>query len=139
MPADFLDAHDRHWEDGEMLFEKEHWPNADHLYGVSAECGLKWLMRLFGMPCDPVSGDPRDKSDRVHADGVWDRYESYRCGRVEGVGYPLPAQNPFDDWSVSQRYEHRDHFGKGVAERHRRGALNVRRLVGAARRDGLRS
>jgi len=41
MSIDFLDPHDRHWEDGERLFGVSRWANADHLYGLSAECGLK--------------------------------------------------------------------------------------------------
>jgi len=45
MTADFLDAHERHWTDAEILFAQGRFANADHLYGLSAECGLKWLMR----------------------------------------------------------------------------------------------
>ena len=28
-PADFADAHRRHWTDAELLFERERWANAD--------------------------------------------------------------------------------------------------------------
>lgn len=49
MKTDFHDAHERHWDDAERLFEAQRWANADHLYGVAAECGLKWLMVHFGM------------------------------------------------------------------------------------------
>ena len=46
-PADFGDAHSRHREDAELLFREQRWANADHLYGLSAECGLnsRWIKR----------------------------------------------------------------------------------------------
>ena len=31
-PADFVDAHHRHWADAELLFEHDRWANADQLY-----------------------------------------------------------------------------------------------------------
>ena len=80
MPADFLDAHHRHWDDAERLFTAQRWANADHLYGLAAECGLKALMqKLKGGPLDP-------KNDYVHVmeskkpSNAWARFEAYRCG-----------------------------------------------------------
>ena len=35
----FLDAHNRHWKDAELLFCRARLANADQLYGFSAECG----------------------------------------------------------------------------------------------------
>jgi hypothetical protein len=52
MQADFLDAHERHWQDAELLLTNQRLANADHLYGMSAECGLKRLMLAFGMTYD---------------------------------------------------------------------------------------
>ena len=49
LPADFKDAHSRHWVDAELLFGKSRWANADHLYGFSVECGLKAVMAKLGM------------------------------------------------------------------------------------------
>jgi hypothetical protein len=51
-PADFADAHRRHWEDAELLFAHDRWANADQLYGFSAECGLKTVMQALGMNTD---------------------------------------------------------------------------------------
>ena len=67
MQADFLDAHDRHWDDAGRLFAAQRWANADHLYGMAAECGLKRLMLAFGMPFDSVGDRPANQPDRVHA------------------------------------------------------------------------
>lgn len=42
--SDFFNAHQRHWKDAELLYKEKRWANADHLYGLSAECGLKAVM-----------------------------------------------------------------------------------------------
>lgn len=64
-PADFLDAHRRHWCDAELLFNDSRWANADQMYGFSAECGLKAVMKGLGMQVDPV-GIPVDERYRKH-------------------------------------------------------------------------
>lgn len=60
MSVDFLDAHRRHWEDAELLHEHARWANANQLYGIAAECGMKRLMLVFGMPLDSNREMPRD-------------------------------------------------------------------------------
>ena len=137
MQADFLDAHERHWVDAESLFQAQRWANADHLYGMAAECGLKRLMLAFGMPFDTVKDRPVNQTDRQHADGIWARFESYRCGHHHGTGYVLPGANPFNNWHVSQRYAHQSHFDQAYAEAHQAGAIRVRSLVKKAQREGL--
>lgn len=141
MTTDFLDAHRRHWTDAEMLFTGSRWANADHLYGISAECGLKRLMIAFGMPLRP-DGAPSSRHNRVHINeasrpGAWDRYESYRSGRPAAVEYVLPASCPFSNWDVSQRYAPQSQFDECSVEPHRAGADAVHRLVSRAIRDGL--
>lgn len=137
MQADFLDAHERHWDDAEQLFQAERWANADHLYGMAAECGLKRLMLAFGMPFDTAKDRPDKASDRQHADGIWARFESYRCGHHQGAGYALQPTNPFADWEVSQRYAHQRHFDQTRAQAHQSGAGAVRALVKKAQKEGL--
>lgn len=137
MQADFLDAHERHWEDAEQLFKAGRWANADHLYGMAAECGLKRMMLAFGMPFDRPNNRPGRRSDRVHADGIWARYESYRCGHHQGASYALPSPNPFADWEVSQRYAHRSNFDQARVQAHQSGAHAVHELVKKARKEGL--
>lgn len=41
MHADFLDAHERHWDDAERLFAVQRWANADHLYGYGGRMRLE--------------------------------------------------------------------------------------------------
>jgi len=137
MQADFLDAHHRHWDDAERLFAAHRWANADHLYGMAAECGLKRLMLVFGMLFDSVGDRPANQPDRVHADGVWARYESYRCGHHRGATYVLPPVNPFDNWNASQRYAHQSLFDAARATSHQIGANQVRQLIKKAQWEGL--
>jgi len=135
--ADFLDAHERHLEDAECLLKAQRWANADHLYGMAVECGLKRLMMAFSMPYDTAKDLPANQKDRVHADGIWARFESYRCGHMQGTGYVLPANNPFHDWDVSDRYAHQSNFDQARAQAHQAGATVIRELVKKARREGL--
>lgn len=137
MKADFLDAHDRHWEDAEMLFAAKRFANADHLYGIAAECGLKRLMLSFGMPVDPSTGSPHNSDHRKHANILWANFESYRSGKVEGTGYALNSPNPFSSWDVSDRYAHQSNFDLANTQRHQAGALEVRNLIRKAKRVGL--
>lgn len=136
MRADFLNAHERHWEDAELLLAAQRWANADHLYGMAAECGLKRLMMAFGMKFDSDKDMPEDKKDRKHADCIWARFESYRCGHHRGAGFVLPTGNPFADWDVSQRYAHQNHFDAARVTTHQAGANIVRRLVKKAILEG---
>lgn len=137
MNADFYDAHQRHWDDAETLFKSQRWANSDHLYGMAAECGLKRLMLAFGMSFDTGKNMPADGRDKVHADGVLARYESYRGGHHRGAAYALTGPNPFDDWHVAQRYAHQSQFDTPRATKHRDGAENVRQLVRKAALEGL--
>lgn len=137
MKADFLDAHLRHWDDAELLYNATRWANADHLYGLAAECGLKRLMIAFGMDIDRTTGSPKNQQDRIHADQAWLRYESYRSGHHDGVNHPLPTIDPFVDWKVNQRYAQQANFTQEIAEAHRIGAKIVHDLVTRAILEGI--
>lgn len=137
MQADFLNAHERHRDDAERLFSAGRYANADHLYGMAAECGLKRLMVRFGMEVKPATGSPTAREDREHAKHIWARFEGYRSGKVEGIDYGLPTPNPFDNWDVSDRYAHQSNFTQAVVQLHRAGAAAVCELIKKAQREGL--
>jgi hypothetical protein len=137
MQSDFLDAHNRHLNDAEELFTTSRWANADHLYGLATECGLKRLMLAFGMAFDTIRDRPKDYDDRKHANGIWQRYESYRSGPRQGAGYSLSAVNPFQDWDISQRYANQSHFDRTRTVPHRNATRQVRALISKAQREGL--
>lgn len=137
MNTDFLDAHHRHLQDADLLFNVSRLANADHLYGMATECGLKRLMIAFGMKIRATDGAPREREDREHADKVWIRYETYRSGHLQGVQYGLPANSPFVDWNVSQRYEPIERFYYARVEPHHTAAHTVHTLVKNAEMAGL--
>lgn len=126
MPLDYLDAHRRHLSDADRLFSDQRFPNADQLYGLSAECGLKAIMLKFGMPMN--NDMPANRHDWKHADGIWMRYETYRQGPDGASRYVLSA-NPFSDWSITQRYDHRADFDETRTRPHKAGAEVVANLV----------
>lgn len=137
MQADFLDAHERHWDDAQRLLQAQRWANADHLYGMAAECGLKRLMLAFGMNVNPMTGSPVDSKDWKHANNIWARFESYRSGHAQGTGYALSPGNPFTHWDVSDRYAHQSNFDQARVQGHQMGAQAMRNLIAMARREGL--
>jgi hypothetical protein len=133
LQSDFLDAHQRHFDDAELLFEDQRWPNADHLYGLASECGLKRLMVAFGMVIS-AQGDPTKNEDRKHINELWLHYGSYQSGHL---GYTLPHQNPFHNWHVAQRYAAKSQFDEQQVCSHRLGTRAVIELIHKARNDGL--
>lgn len=137
MQSDFLDASERHWQDAEQLFQSQRWANADHLFGMAAECGLKRLMLAFGMLFDESKDRPQENQDRKHADGIWIRYEAYRSGLYQGTAYGLQLADPFQDWNASQRYANQVCFDQARVEPHRKGAKRVHQLLRDAQLDGL--
>jgi hypothetical protein len=136
MQADFLDAHERHWEDAELLFQAQRWANADHLYGMAAECGLKALMEKLSS-----QGALDPKQDYVHVmedkkpHNAWLRYQTYLSGHVAAIKLSLPAANPFNDWNVSQRYAHQSNFDQARVQAHQTGAHLVRERIKTARKE----
>lgn len=137
MKTDFLDAHKRHWEDAESLYGLDRLPNADHLYGFSAECGLKRLMQAFGMPLtdkEPVK--PTDTKYKVHVNVLWSHYRTYIQGR-NAKNYILPSFNPFYDWQAAQRYCERACFCPGSVDRHRQAARKIASFIEKAKKEGL--
>ena len=135
MNTDFIDAHERHHDDADHLHASARYANADHLYGISAECGLKRLMQVFGMPTGPHG--PLDRADWKHADKIWVRFGAYQSGHASGARYALPPSNPFSDWRIDQRYAHRTEFTAAVVQPHTTAARLVEGLIHQARRDGL--
>lgn len=136
LPEDFLDAHERHYDDAQSLYAQRRWANADHLFGIAAECGLKALTVNF-------KGTPLAKNERRHISeaskptDAWDIFESYRSGHVLAGRFALPVANPFTNWDVSQRYAGQSHFDQAVVDPHRDGANIVKNLINTARLEGL--
>ena len=136
-PADYTDAHRRHLEDADLLFARDRWATADHLYGLSAECGLKAIMRGLGMDVD-AEGTPRERKHRQHMPGLVPVFRDFAHQRGGGAYLAsLPDRTPFDDWSIDNRYAHRRHFQSANVAPHRAAACRVGQFVQRARQDGV--
>lgn len=133
-PADFVDAHRRCLEDAELLFENSRWATADHLYGLSAECGLKAVMKGLGMRVD-ARGAPVDAQFRKHVRELWSEFGHFVMGR-DKPDYVL-AGDPFANWSIHDRYANRRRFANEDVAPHRQATFRVRRLIQRAGRDGV--
>jgi hypothetical protein len=139
MQADFLNAHGRHMDDAERLFQAGRLANADHLYGLAAECGLKALSEKLSR-----SGLLDPKHDYVHVmedkkpGTAWSRYQVHLSGHALGTKLCTPPSNPFSDWSASQRYAHESGFDLPRVQAHRAGAALVAGLMKTARKEGLK-
>ena len=134
--ADFKDAHFRHWVDGNQLFLRTRWANADHLYGFSVECGLKAVMAKLGMPLDKF-GSPKPNKYRTHVDKLWPKFVAFAQGH-SGSWYVtrLPGGNPFLNWTEQDRYAHQQAITESEATAHRIAANQVRNLLKTAQMDG---
>ena len=53
--------------DFQLLFGDSRWANADQMYGFSAECGLKAVMKKLGMQVDVTTGTPAQDAHRKHS------------------------------------------------------------------------
>ena len=137
-PADFSDAHGRYWEDAELLFGNSRWANADQMYGFSAECGLKAVMKSLGMPVDATTGAPTAREHLKHVQVLWPTFTVFLQGPRGSRCLPLlPGGAPFADWSHNDRYAHRGHFQEANVNPHRRAARAIRAMVQKLTQDGL--
>ena len=134
-PTNFAAAHHRHWDDAQLLFRNDRWANADQLYGLCAECGLKAVMRRSDMPVG-LLGIP-DEEYRRHVSGLWPQFAIFVRGRIGARYLPLlPHQNPFTDWSISDRYASSHHFNRARVDSHRKAARKVCQMIHSAKMDG---
>lgn len=138
MPTDYGDAAERHWEDAEHLLADNRFANADHLFGLSAECALKSVMLRLGMALQ-VDGAPQERKHRVHIDRLWDEFVTFANNRncakyAAGIS---GGSNPFCKWNVAQRYCHRSQITQVIVETHKRGAQTTRAVLNEAILDGV--
>ena len=135
MAANFRVAAQRTYRDAAYLEQHPRIANADHLYGLAAECALKAI--LVGLRVIPPQGPPRKSPFREHIDKLWDQYSLYVSAQGP-VSYSLPiTAKPFDAWRVDHRYEDDLLFTQGRLNTTAQGACEANRLLEQAILDGV--
>jgi len=126
MDTDFKNAAYRHHDSAKLLYDNQYYGDSDHLYGLTAECGLKAIIvGLAGIKDEDLEFLGKKKQYFKHMDKLWDEYNSFLNGRTAS-NYSLPFQgNPFGDWDMDQRYASSKHFNQNCVERHRQATIAV--------------
>lgn len=139
MKTDFKNAYQRHHKDAETLFAQNRYPNADQLYGLAAECAIKAVMVGIAPSLVDNNGDFKNQSDKLHVNLLWSHFGRFIHGRSHSAYCSiLPISlNPFQSWSINQRYAHQKHVRKRQVEIHRI-AVNqsISKLIAEARANG---
>ena len=128
MCVDYLDAYERHWEDAEVLFREGRWGNAEHLYGLSVECGIKAILKRT-----------RGSVPHKHLPDLaqsFKRFEFIYEGRRIVYELPNKVRTNFHDWDISQRYHHREVFSEASATDRQRGARAMRGFIKRLQKEG---
>jgi hypothetical protein len=133
MTAAFDHAATRHWSDARLLEDEGRLPNADHLFGLAAECAIKSaLVQLSEL----TPGGELAAGYQEHIEKLWDHARLHGFQRTfPNLQAVLRLPNPFDDWKVDQRYERGNAVTVDVKNRHRDAAkrvLGAVRLLGAS-------
>lgn len=120
MATDFLNAAERHLADARLLDREKRYANADHLYGVAAECMLKAIMVSLGAPTSR-KGNLHERAHKTHIDELWSEFCAF-AGGAGGASYlPFPPNyRPFPDWDINQRYAPQAGFTDGWLRSNRR-------------------
>ena len=139
--ADFADANERHWEDAERFYKENRWANAEYLYGLSAECGLKAVMVVVGLKTDG-RGSP-GLAYRRHVHELWEPFIAWfgmfawteAFAKADYLRWMMDYK-PFEDWSHHDRYAKRSRFREVNVKPHREATEKVRSMVWYAKMGG---
>jgi hypothetical protein len=134
VPPNFRMAAERTYRDAAHLEDGKRLANADHLYGLAAECALKAI--LVGLGVIPPSGPPPKDFWRKHIDMVWSQYSACVSGQGHS-SYLVASANPFAGWKADHRYEDDALFTSVRLRKHSAGALEAGLVLEQAILDGV--
>ncbi|HVK70888.1 MAG TPA: hypothetical protein VM694_40815 [Polyangium sp.] len=155
---DYTEAANRHFRDAEALgaLTPPRMANADHLYGIAAECALLGILQTDPTKASSFSADGGlDDRWRKHINVLWGMF-CHEIERHRSLGFVMshlrsefPEQprrpgdrprfpsNPFKGWSVDQRYLSEasvaTEIHPGAVEQHQRAAKHCLQLLDKAR------
>ena len=134
MCINFYDAFIRHDADANLLLTSSRWANADHLFGLAAECALKAILLQQGIPSDNGDINKDHKDYRKHINVLWDNYHIYMQTRYV---YDIPDENPFNDWDISQRYAPEGTITEQIVQQHFVAVGKIKEIIRKAELDGV--
>lgn len=136
MSTDFYDAFSRHDADADLLLKNRRWANADHHYGLAAECALKALLLQQGIPSNngDISSSRQYRPYRTHINTLWNTYQSFMQTRN---AYAIPAANPFQNWDITQRYAPEKDISEQAARAHAAAFGTLKQVIKQAILDGV--
>lgn len=139
---DFKSAARRHYRDAKYLLDDERWPNADHLAGVAAECGLKAILEgWFGATINPkgiLVWGQKQQELRYHVDKLWSELSLNISGRSGPVFASLIAgPAPFSGWDVADRYSDGNAITEQGARSHTDKAREIVEVLEQAEQTGI--
>ena len=140
---DFPAAARRHHQDARLLLDDRRWPNADHLAGVAAECGLKAILlgyfgATLGNNSRPVWGQPAKPLG--HVNHLWNELPLIISGRSAPVFAALiagPPPQPFASWDIADRYSDGNTITEQCAREHLDMAKKIMGLLEQAVLNGV--
>jgi len=138
-PIDFPSSARRHIQDALLLEERGRLPNAGHLYGLAAECGLKAILIWHGHPTD-AEGSPqrpfREHVDKLLISHNMTAITTFLTGR-SGAHYLslIPSISNFSDWSASHRYFSESSLPASL-HKWRQGAVEIGQMLDYALTEG---
>lgn len=136
---DFRAAARRHYLDAAFLLSDSRVPNADHLAGLAAECGLKAILEgWYGATLSSDFLEWNGKTVRSHVKGLWGEVATGLAGRA-GATLALLLQGPvpFANWDVSDRYSDGTAVSDQSARHHVGKAREVIEILEQAILDGV--
>ena len=124
---DYRDAAKRHLDDADLLFAQnpQRLANASHLYGISAECSLKAVVRRF-------NPNARFYGNKGHIPSLFSELSNVAPGLANGtelVNQIRRLEPHFSGWDVSQRYEPQANFVAGTVSAQKTGATKAHLLM----------
>lgn len=142
MRVDFKNAARRHFADAQLLEQSNRLANADHLYGISAECALKAIIvEENPAAVHPISGEFIDKDYWLHFKStnskrdLWQVFSVGFAGRLAAHN-PLPSSNPFSDWEIDQRYWADNCFSHVNIIQHSQGCRELQQMLDTHFKNG---
>ncbi|TRW94525.1 SAM-dependent methyltransferase [Candidatus Methylobacter oryzae] len=140
MKTDFKNAYVRHQKDANDLFNNKRYANADHLYGLAAECALKAVMIGLDPSLVDENGDLLNQGDKIHINKLWQHFGFFLQNRVASpyLAHLSPRNNPFNNWNVNSRYVHEKYFVKNNTLPHQAAVNNnISNLIATAIGNGI--